>query len=662
MSRVSLFAAAGVLALVSTAARADDAGPTKDLHEVVVTGAPYVVSIQSTTTSVNVVKREDLDLAPTAGLGDVLASLPGVRSSFFGPGASRPVIRGLSGPRVLVLNNGVGLIDASGLSPDHQVATDPQEAERIEVLRGPSALAYGGSAIGGVVNVIDQRIPSDYQDGVHGRGLLEYSTVDNGRQGSGALRVGLGNGVSLTVDGTHRRADDYKVPVDPISDRLAQSLGLPTPSNHGTKVPNSYVDLDAFGAGASWVGDGAWGGLAVKHTNTEYGSPAEEDVFIRLHQTRVDTRGGADINLGPFDKIKFAGGWANYKHTEFEGGTPGTTFLSKGEEGRIELVQPNRGGWQGALGFQGLHRNFDAIGDEALIPATKINELGVFTLQRLDKGGWGVEGGARVDTRSVKNIRADRDFTNLSASLGVFARPADGLFLGLALSRTSRAPTEEELSSDGPHPATGLYEVGDAALSKEISNSADASLHYAKGGWSIDLHGYYVRYENYIDQFATGAVDANSGLPIFQFIEGGARFYGYEIETSWEAWRDGDRSLSFEAGSDYVRGTTSLGPAPRIPPWSVSGKATYVDGPFTGGLEVRHVAKQGRVAAVELPTDAYTLVNASLVVRPLADQDLKVFLEASNLTNVEAREHASFLKDVAPLPGRNFRLGVGYQF
>jgi len=664
MSRVTFFAAAGVLALLAPPAyAAADAGGGKDLEEVVVTAAPYVVSIDSTTTSVNVVKREDLDMAPSAGLGDVLANLPGVRSSFFGPGASRPVIRGLSGPRVQVLTNGIGLIDASGLSPDHQVASDPQEAERIEVLRGPSALAYGGSAIGGIVNIIDNRIPSKYEDGIHGRLLGSYSTGDEGKALSGALQAGLGNGLSLTVDGAHRRTEDYRVPVDPMSRELAAELGLPTPSRSGTKVPNTYVDLDAFGAGLSYVGEQGWGGLAVKHTDSEYGSAAEEDVHIGLKQTRVDARGGLNFGFGPFDSIKWAGGYSDYKHTEFEGDEPGTTFLSKGFEGRVELVQPNRDGWQGAVGFQGLHRDFDAIGDEALIPATKINEAGVFTLQRLDKDSWGIEGGLRVDTRSIKNIRADRDFTNLSASLGLFARPIEGWFFGVSLSRTSRGLTEEELSSFGAHPATGAFEVGDPNLDKEVSYSVDATAHYSNDSWTLDLHGFYADYKNFIDLIPTGVVDTDSGFPIFNFVQGGAKFYGSEVEVGYTAWRSAEKSFRLEATGDYVHGETDFGPAARIPPWSLTGRGVYEGGWWTGTMEVRRVGHQDRVANFELPTDGYTMLNASLVVRPFQQKpDFKVFLDANNLTNVEAREHASFLKDVAPLPGRSLRMGVGYRF
>jgi len=668
MPKTALFATAAVM-LASAhpgAAAAEDAearpGGGKTVSELVVTGAPYVVSIDSTLTNVDVVARDQLDAAPAAGLGDVLAGLPGVRSSFFGPGASRPVIRGLSGPRVLVLTNGVGLIDASGLSPDHQVASDPQEAERIEVLRGPSALAYGGSAIGGVVNVIDGRIPDAYTAGLHGRALAGLTSVDDGREASGALKLGVGGHWMFTADGTRRRSDDYEVPVDPLSTRKAIADGLPFPLKSGTRVPNTYVDLDAYGAGASYVGDGAWGGLAVKRTETEYGSAAEADVHIELKQTRVDARGGADIDLGPFDKVKVSGGWADYRHTEFEGPDPGTTFTSKGYEARLELVQRDRGGWQGAVGFQGLHRNFDAIGEEALIPKTDIDEAGVFTLQRLDKEAWGLEGGLRLDHRKLDSLAGQRDFTNVSASVGGFLRPAPGWFLGLSLSRTGRAPTEEELFADGPHPATGTFEVGDGGLDAEVSYSLDATVHYTAGPWSIDLHGFGVRYDGFIDQVAAGVDDADSGLPVFRFVQTDARFYGAEADASYRLWTDGDRSFRLEAAADYVHGATDLGPPARIPPWSATGRAVFEAGWWTGRLELRHVAAQDRVAAGELPTDGYQMLDASLTFRPLADRDLKLFIDGRNLGDVEAREHASFLKDIAPLPGRSVRVGVGYNF
>ena len=242
-------------------------------------------------------------------------------------------------------------------------------------------------------------------------------------------------------------------------------------------------------------------------------------------------------------------------------------------------------------------------------------------------------------------------------------RPAEGLFLGLSLSRTSRAPTEEELFSLGAHPATAAFEVGDATLSKEVSYSADASLHYTRGGWTLDLHGFYVNYRNFIDLIPNGAVDADSGFPVFRFVQGGAEFYGAEVEATYTVWEDGKKSVRLEASGDYVHGDTDAGPAVRIPPWSAVARGVYEGGWWTGTLEVRRVGAQRRTAAFEPPTDGHTLLNASVVVRPIkGDRDLKVFLDAHNLGDAEAREHASFLKDAAPLPGRSLRLGVAYGF
>ncbi len=657
----TLLAAASLLVLLE--GQHAQAAPSTTVSEVIVTGAPYVVSLDSTTTSVEVVSREDLDSAPSGGLGDVLSGLPGIRSTFFGPGASRPVVRGLAGPRVMVLTNGVGMIDASALSPDHQVATDPQEAERIEVLRGPAALAYGGSAIGGVVNIIDDRISEQTVGALQGRFLVERSSIDDGGSASGAFKVGRGNWV-VTLDGLHRQSSDYEVPVAAKSTRLALSEGLSLPAKSGERVANSAVNLDAYGAGLSYVGTEGFAGLAIKQTDTTYGVPSDEPlpVTIGLKQTRVDARGALNIDLGPFDKLKFAGGYADYTHTEFEGPDAGTTFLSDGWEGRLELVQREKAGWQGAVGLQTLLRNFDAIGAEALIPKTRITEQGVFALQRLDRDSWGIEGGLRLDRRQLDSVAGKRDFQNRSASLGLFARPIEGVFLGLSLSRTSRAPTEEELFAEGPHPATRAFEVGDLSLQQEVSNSVDASFHYKGGGWDSDVHVFAIEFDGFIDLLPTGVVDAGSGLEVFRFVQTNAKFHGAEAKVSFVAWQSDARRLTLEGSGDYVRASTDLGPAARVPPWSLSGRAILDLDRWSGQLEVRHVAAQARVAAFELPTDDYTFVNARLTFRPNAEGAFKVFVDGRNLTNIEAREHASFLKDLAPLPGRNIRLGVGYEF
>lgn len=648
--------------------------PEEDtLEEIIVTGAPYGVSQDSTTIATTVLTEEDLAVAPAATLGDLLAGTPGLRSTSFAPGASRPVIRGLTGPRVQVLTNGIGLIDASSVSPDHQVAIDPAEANRIEIVRGPSTLIYGGTAIGGVVNVLDGRVPEFAPDGgADGHVSAQGSSVDDGLAFSGRADVAYGPLV-LHVDAMRRESEDYAIPAPAISQQLADAEGLPR-ENNGV-LTNSGVEVRAYGLGGSYVGDWGYLGLSVKETDSTYGVVAEESVFIELEQQRFDARGQYNFSSGPFLAVQGSLGQADYTHTEFEAvGEPGTVFLSDGWEGRVDLIQHEQDGWTGAVGVQGLSRNFEAIGDEAYIPTTDIGEAGVYTVQRLDLGGFGFEGGLRYDQRSLSATpigaltEVEREFDSLSASASAFLRPATGLFVGVSVSRNERAPSEVELFADGLHIATGAYEVGDPDLDTESVVTVEGTIHYDRGPFRGDLHAYASNYDGFIDIRDTGLVftviedGVPEDFPIFAYVQTGAEFRGFEAEAAFDVWRDGDRIVSIEGAADYVDAETDLGAAARIPPWSATARLVYTSGPVDAGLEVRRVGEQDEVAEFELPTDGYTLVNLNAAWRPLPAEGLTLFAEVHNLGDEEAREHASFLKDIAPLPGRNFRVGLTYRF
>ncbi|CAN5215269.1 TonB-dependent receptor [soil metagenome] len=658
----------------SAAPRATGSQGVSTLDDVVVTAAPYGVSARASTIATDVIDEQALAVAPAQSLGDLLASKPGLRSTDFAPGASRPVIRGLSGPRVQVLANGIGMIDASSVSPDHAVATDPAEASRIEVVRGPSTLIYGGSAIGGVVNIIDDRIPTEIPTGgVSGVLSSQLSSVDNGKSAFGRLTVGSGH-FAFNIDGLRRTTDDYDIPSPARSARLAAIDG--DPRGPGGSQPNSYTDIKAWGAGGSYIGDKGYVGASYKDTDSEYGTVAEPTVFIQLHQTREDLRGEYRFEDGPFSALRGNFGHAQYTHTEFEGpGVPGTIFNSDGEEGRVDLVQRERNGWNGAIGVQALKRNFQAVGAEAFVPTTDIQEQGVYTVQRFDRGGLGFEGGLRYDHHSLSatpldplNLggvsQLDRDFDNVSASIATFVRPAPGLFLGVSLAHNERAPSEVELFSNGVHIATAAYETGDVTLDAEKVNTVEATVHYDTARFSGDLHVYGSKYDGFIDERPTGARFDHEGeeFPVYRFVQTGAKFYGFEAEGSYALWQTGDRKLAFEGQADYVKADTDLGPAARIPPYSVTGRLAWTSTPFDASVEVRHVGTQNEVADNELPTDDYTLLNLAAAWRPLADRNVTIFAEGRNLTDQEAREHVSFLKDIAPLPGRNVRVGVAYRF
>ncbi|PZO01035.1 MAG: TonB-dependent receptor [Alphaproteobacteria bacterium] len=686
--RAALLAATATLALTTVAqAQSQDASSRPvDLGEIVVTAAPFGISADATTIAVEVLDEETLLSAPSQSLGDILNGLPGVRSTSFSAGASRPVIRGLSGPRVQVLTNGLGLIDASSLSPDHQVAADPGEAVRIEVLRGPQTLAFGGSAIGGVVNVIDGRIAEERPvDGLDGRVTAQGSSVDDGYAIGARLAAGVGP-VVFTLDGLKREASDYDIPVPAESRRQVESEGELFEDTGSTTVENSFLVLEAYGAGLSFIGDRGFIGASVKRTETSYGVPGhaheheeghdedhdedhgdeeEEVVTIGLEQTRYDVRGEYRLDEGLFSRVRGSLGYADYTHTEFEGGEVGTVFASEGYEGRLELIQRKANGLDGALGVQFLDRNLDAIGAEAYVPRTDVRELAAYTLQRLDMGDqglgeWGLEGGLRVDRRELDSVAGQRQFSNVSGSVGAFWKPAESLFLGLSIARNGRAPTEAELFAEGPHVATRAFEVGDADLTSERVTSIEVTGHLELGRFDADLHLFHAEYDGFIDLVPTGAEEDD--LPVFEYVQGDASFRGVEAEIGYQAWESGSDGLRFEASYDTVRGTTDFGPPARIPPWSVTGRAIVDLGAWTLKVQGRHVGEQDRVAGFELPTDSYTTLDGYVGWSPSEDEGLLLYAEVRNATDEEVREHASFLKDLTPQPGRNIRVGAAYRF
>ncbi|WP_395944314.1 TonB-dependent receptor [Brevundimonas sp.] len=649
---------------------AQSQSPASQLDDVIVTATPFGVTQRATTIATDVLDEQKLAVAPAVSLGDMVNGMPGIRSTDFAPGASRPVIRGLSGPRVQVLTNGLGQIDASSVSPDHAVATDPGEAHRIEIVRGPATLVYGGSAIGGVVNIIDDRIPEALPEGgLEGRVSTQYSSVDDGRGASGHATIGAGH-FALNVSGVTRKTDDYDIPSPAISSTLANAEGIER--GEGGKQPNSWSELNAWGVGGSYIGDKGFAGVSYKSTESQYGTVAEPEVFIDLEQERWDARGEYRFDSGPFAKVRGSYGHADYTHTEFEGpGEPGTIFNSDGWETRGELVQRARDGWNGAIGVQALERNFQAIGEEAFVPTVKIEEQGLYTIQRYDRDRYGFEGGLRYDRRTLtatplgETAEVERQFDNWSASAAAFLRPQAGLFLGLSLSRTERAPSEVELFADGVHIATAAYETGDVNLDSEKVTTLEGTVHYDRGRFTGDLHVYKSWYDGFIDERLTGAdftTDEGDTFPVYQFVQTDADFHGFEAEAAYALWQDGDRKLSLEGAADYVRAETDLGPAARIPPWSATARLAWTSTLWDLAGEVRHVGEQDRLAEGELGTQDYTMVNLRGAIRPFQNRDVTVFAEAHNLTDEEAREHTSFLKDIAPLPGRNLRVGVTYAF
>lgn len=673
-TRLAMGVAFVALSVPAAFAQADppteSAPPTADAPDaerdiVVVTGVGPARTSDELIASTTVLSTEEVTDRLAGGLGDTLAGLPGVSSTAFGPGASRPIIRGLGAERVQVLANGIGVIDASAASPDHAVSSDPLGAERIEILRGPASLAYGGGAIGGVVNVIDGLIREDLPtEAFSGAVYGALSSADEGKQVAGRVVGAMGDFVGV-LNGSWLDTKNIDIPGYALSASARQEAinngADPADFANGT-LPNSAVENKSLSGGLTWVGDGAFLGGAVRRAENRYGIVAEDEAFIDMEQTRYDLRGGISFD-GPIKSVKASGSVVDYEHTEFEApGEPGTKFTNEGWEARIEAAHAPVDLLDGSFGVQASHKDFAAIGDEALIGPTTTNATGVFVYETWDAGEWGVEGGLRFDNTDIDNIDfGKRGFDTWNASLGGHVHLGPHLFLGASLASTQRAPTDLELFAEGPHPATAQYEVGDDTLGVEKGINTEVSLRWEDDAFNISGSVYRFDFDNFVYLEDTGAVDLGSALPVFQYVQAGATFTGFELQADAQLGNAFGVDWKADGSADFVRAKLDAGGnLPLIPPLTVNAGIEGEMNGVTGRISAQYAAKQDDIAAFETPTDSYFTVDARLGFE-IAD-GVKLMLEGRNLTDEEVRLHASPLKDIAPMTGRNFRVAIRAEF
>jgi iron complex outermembrane recepter protein len=684
-----------VLSTPALAQEDQDTYHREDNSDIVVTGMLRVAR-QDALSGVAVVTSDELAAAMRPSLGETLTDTPGVSATSFGPNASRPVLRGLQGERVRVLSNGIGSIDASNTSADHAPAINPLLAKRIEVLRGPQALQYGSAAIGGVVNVIDRRIHDAVPDEpVHFAAMGGYASAAEERSFTASADVALGGGWVAHVDGAWLKTDDLRIggfaltpalraeaiatsllPVDPLSE-----IDFAANAAVRDRLPNSAAKTWSLAGGAAYIAEGGNIGVAYSRLENRYGIPirfatslddGQEAPNIQIKQDRIDARAEVLLGEGLLEKLAFRYAYADYRHSEIEeDGTVATTFFNQGMEGRLELAQAESGGWTGASGVQFVLRDFDVVGEEAYLPRNESNQIGLFTVQQLQSGPWRFEAGLRYERSRLKSLpgadqpqffSGKRSFNAISASLGAAYDFAAGWKAGLNLSEANRAPAAEELFANGPHIGTETFELGDPTLRKERARSIEAILRGSGDGYDIEFSAYHSWFGNFIYEAATGSVA--DGLPEFQITQADARLYGFEVQADVVLARPGSWTISAEGLADYVRTTImGSGPAPRIPPLRIKG-GLHVKSPHLDlGMEVEHATTQNRVAAFETATPGFTLVNAEAIWRPWGSAKMiSLVLSGNNLFNVVARRHASFLKDYAPLAGRDVRLSLRAEF
>ncbi|PIT78056.1 TonB-dependent receptor [Limnohabitans sp. G3-2] len=671
--QLSALACACLATLSLSNAWAQNAAPSV-LPEIVITGNP--LGRDSTTVPVSTMGRADLLERGQSTLGETLNGLPGVSSTYFGPNASRPTIRGLDGDRIRVLNNSASSLDASALSYDHAVPLDVLSTDRVEVLRGPAALLYGGSAVGGVVNVIDNRLPRAPVSGVQGKAQLQVGTGNDERSVAGLVEAG-NERYALHLDGFDRRTGDVRVPV-------ALECTKPGAPANARRICNSASTARGGAIGASTFWDHGYLGASVNTYQSDYGTVAEDEVTIGMKTTRYALEGQVRQLPGWFDSVKARLSHTDYQHTEFEGADVGTVFANKGQDLRIEARHRPLAGWQGVVGVQTESSRFSAVGSEAFAPFSRTRSQALFVHEELPTTWGQVTAGARWETVRVESmgnpdrpgdfVTGVRRFSPLSLATGALFRLSPSWSLTGHAAMTQRAPKDYELFAKGVHVATNAVENGDDTLRLEKSNSVDLGLDWKSGPNRLTVTAFASHFTNYIGLMDTGVVEdvdndpTTPSLPVQLYQGVKAQFKGLEVSGRQRLWQ-GASTLDLDWRADTVRATneSSGEPLPRIAPMRVGATLVHGQGPWSARLGADWHAAQKRVPDGSKATAAYTLVNASVSYRQKLDATvLNWFARMDNLTNELAYSASSILTSTAfgksPLPGRSFKLGVQATF
>ena len=654
--------AASTLAL---AAQDKPAAPEK-LKTVVVKGTAIGGEVTAVSPTL-ILSSADLDRLSQSNIGDLLADLPGVVSSYFGPNAGRPVIRGLDGDRLKITQNGVNSLDASSSSPDHAVSVDPLAIREAQVLRGPAALLYSTSILGGVINLVDARIPDQrlaQRQSVTGR----VGSVD-GLRSVGVLAEGSAGSFSYHVDGFDKSTDDLRTPVGRIADTSADNRGA--------------------GVGFSYLTSNGYIGLSYSGLDSTYGV-AEQDISIGLEQRRWDLAGKAEVAGSVVRSLAYRVGVADYAHTEFEAGAPGSTFTNEGWDGRLDVELVKIGSVEGVVGLQANRFDFGVTGDEAFLPDTRNSAMATFGSfvqnlaadQRL-RYGFRIEH-AQVDasawTHAGVATNPPADSASFTPASFAFAWAKDlnpSWTSTINLTRTERAPNFQELYADGPHVATDVYEVGNRDLGKEQGFGLELELAKVRGAVSGSFSVYYNRFSSFIalqrngsgpDLSGVGGPDFSSGvdeLARYDFTSVPADFFGSEVKVNFQFVDTPVSKLGLEWYGDFVRAsnTDTSEALPRISPGRIGAALHGLESGWTWRLDATYHFAQNHTAPDETRTAGFTMVGASLA-HPIkfAQLDGQFTLRAINLLDQEARNASSFIKGALPMPGRGIEAGLRLNF
>ena len=667
MMRTNVALRAAIASALSVALCSLAAAQEARVEEVLVTSTALHENPLEVAQPTEVVSGDELRRQVAASLGETLSGELGVSSTYFGPSASQPVIRGLGGYRVQVLQDGAAALDASSLSQDHAVSIESVVAQQIEVIKGPAALLYGSGAAGGLVNVVTTRIPQALPKSFGGALELRGDSATQERTGAASIDGAFGP-LALHADYFDRETDNVEIPDFAQSARLRSELEAAGEELDGVRgvLPNSASDSRGGAIGGSFVGDAGFVGLSWNRYETTYGIPVEETAFIDMQQDRLDANGEWRAAGDWLDTLHVSAAFSDYAHTEFEEpGVPGTRFEQDAYELRVAADHHWSSEWRGTIGAQYVDTDFAALGEEAFVPPSLTRTTSVFAFEERHFGRVTLEFGGRAERQAIEPAgdRAEYDETALNASAGIVYKLTNAHAIAVNLTRTERHPQAAELYADGPHIAAGRVEIGDFSLDKETALTADVSL---RGSGAIEwtINAFYNDYTDYIYLNPTGEFEVGEeeedALPVYQYLQGGAKLYGYEAEVVFPLFANNSQELQLRVASDYVRGKLDNGEdLPQMPPLRYGIGLHYEAGAWHAGIDALRNADQDDVIENELPTDAFTMLNADVSYRlPIGKKSALIFVRGTNLLDEDARLATSPLKDIAPLPGRSVHLGL----
>jgi len=667
-----------LMAIISHSATAQEAD-----YELVTTGMHTIRS--ETALPVTVLAGDELHGAARATIGETLANQPGISNASFGPAVGQTVIRGQQGQRVMNMNNSIANADASGNSADHSVTVEAILADAIEVLRGPSTLLYGGGAIGGVVNVIDNRIPRNLPESPLFVLESRHDTAADQTSTIGRLEFATGN-LAWHLDGLRRDWNNLDIPGLAIAPGyLDDNAEAENTIGH---ISNTAGNSESATAGVSWIFDSGFLGVAINRMENFYGLPPgalgheeeteevesgvhDETVFIDMERTRYDLT-GEWRNLTPWlEHVDYRLTMSDYQHVELEGAEFETRFRNDAWQQRLQLTHTEIGNWHGALGLQSSDEEFGAVGEESFIPVTDISSRGLFLVEDYHGTNYTLEFGARVnidDYNPVNGITPDRDFSTFSASASLLLDMSSSYSLGLTWSHSERAPSVEELYSNFGlidadacviHFATGACETGDVNLVEEQANNIDLTLYLESGNFNASITAFYNAFDDYIAQITTGAdVD---GLPVRAYRQLDARFSGLEVDATYIV----NDFVDMQIFGDMVNGKLKdNGDAPRLPPSRLGARLNINGDNWSAYLSVLHANEQDEPGNFELASKSYTRwdLGADYTLQLDRGSELMLFARGRNLGNDEIRLSTSYLRGFAPEAGRSLEVGLRFSY